>query len=67
MRRQGPEVWRKLGGAPALTELGLVDPDALSSFVHARLSNGDEAVHDFGRVWNVLRLEAWLQPRLGAR
>jgi asparagine synthase (glutamine-hydrolysing) len=62
--REGPEAWRRLGGTPALAEVGLVDPERLRSFVEERLSDGGHPTHEIRRIWNILSLEAWLRPRL---
>lgn len=63
MLEQGPEAWRWLGGVPALTELGVVEPKRLRVFVERCLS-GQGAWHELMRVWTILSTEAWLRPRL---
>jgi asparagine synthetase B (glutamine-hydrolysing) len=64
VRGEGPQAWHGLGGAPALAELGLVDSKAVRSFVDACLSQSGASPHQLRSVWNILRLEAWLQARL---
>ena len=58
----GPDAWGQLGGTPALAQLGLVDPRALDSIL-APVRAGADPRHAY-ELWNVLRLEAWLQPRV---
>ena len=70
MIREGVEAWKGMGGAQALTELGIVDGPALDRHMSDLFRHGD-AGHsgaDPGRtwqIWYVLTTEAWLRPRLG--
>jgi asparagine synthetase B (glutamine-hydrolysing) len=62
IRQEGPSAWRALGGLPALTELGIVDPRRLGAIV-------EEGFADRWRlpalgVWTVLSVESWLQAQL---
>lgn len=64
MFREGRREWRRLGGASALAEIGLVDPRRLESYVEACFADRDGGRREFGRIWNILSAEAWLRPRL---
>ncbi|HEX5418341.1 MAG TPA: asparagine synthase-related protein [Chloroflexota bacterium] len=57
--KDGARVWRALGGTPALGDLGIVEPRALAREIEESLAQN----HPRGtsRIWDVLRLEAWLQ------
>jgi asparagine synthase (glutamine-hydrolysing) len=61
--RNGPAAWRALGGAAAMAELGLVDGTALEP----RMSEIFSGVHagEWGHIWPVLSVEAWLRGRVG--
>ena len=61
LHKEGRRAWERLGGAPALAALGIVDPKALAAKAEALLSGrrGGEVY----RILDVLTLEAWLQPR----
>lgn len=64
MLREGRQEWRRLGGASALAEVGLVDPRRLETYVEACFSGQDGGQRELGRIWNILSVEAWLRPRL---
>jgi asparagine synthase (glutamine-hydrolysing) len=58
----GPRVWRRMGGASALAELGVVDGAAVTAALEGIFRRGDPSgAH---HVWDVLNLETWLRPRL---
>lgn len=59
---EGADLWRTIGGAQALAELGVVDARALNSHISALIS-GDQPRLTY-RIREVLMLEAWLRPRL---
>ena len=61
LHKEGRRAWERLGGAPALAALGIVDPKVLAAEAEALLSGrrGGEVY----RILDVLTLEAWLQPR----
>jgi hypothetical protein len=63
---QGPVAWQKLGGTPALIELGIVDDTAFTSIMAAASlsSNPRIQIWDSHRLWEVLSLETWLRARL---
>jgi hypothetical protein len=57
---QGGAAWRKLGGATALADLGVVDANAVFDQVNGLLSIRPVAnnVHSY-RIWDLVSLEAW--------
>ena len=70
MIREGVEAWRRMGGAQALAELGVVDGPALDRHMQDLFRHGDAGLSgaDPGKawqIWYVLTTEAWLRPRLG--
>ena len=67
--QEGVDAWRKMGGAQALTELGVVDGAALDRHMQDLFRHGDAGVSgaDPGKawqIWYVLTTEAWVRPRL---
>jgi asparagine synthetase B (glutamine-hydrolysing) len=58
----GPAVWEKLGGAPTLERLGLVDGRRLAVGMAEAFAQ-PQTVRSPIRVWHVLNLEAWARPR----
>jgi asparagine synthase (glutamine-hydrolysing) len=54
--------WNELGGARAMGELGIVDPDALGAEVRQMLEEGRTAAVPF--IWEILDHEAWVRARL---
>jgi asparagine synthase (glutamine-hydrolysing) len=70
MIHEGIEAWMRMGGAQALTELGVVDGLALDRHMKDLFRRGDAGLSgaDPGKtwqIWYVLTTEAWLRPRLG--
>lgn len=61
---EGPRLWQDMEGAPALTELGVVDAPALNSAVTELLS-GTQPWWEAQRVRDIVFLEAWARQRLG--
>lgn len=62
MAAEGPALWSDLGGVRALSDLGVVDPAELAPFAEAVLS-GRRSVESH-RLWEVMKLEAWVRPRV---
>jgi asparagine synthetase B (glutamine-hydrolysing) len=64
--REGKVAWRRMGGATALAELGVVDEGAVSTLVAGILdeTTPPEKNEYAYRVWDILALEAWVRPRL---
>jgi asparagine synthase (glutamine-hydrolysing) len=60
--RDGKKAWQVLGGTPALVKLGIVDEERLGSTIENLLAGNQPRLAY--RIWDVLNLEAWLQPRL---
>ena len=68
---EGVDAWRRMGGAQALAELGVVDGPALDRHMDDLFRRGDAGLSgaDPGlawQIWYVLTTEAWARPRLGA-
>jgi hypothetical protein len=67
---EGVDAWKKMGGAQALAELGIVDPIALDRHMndlfrgHGTGPSGTDPGRAY-QIWYVLSLEAWLRPRIG--
>jgi len=61
--REAPAAWRALGGAAAMAELGLVDGTVLESMMSEIFSGARAA--EWGHIWPVLSVEAWLRGRVG--
>jgi asparagine synthase (glutamine-hydrolysing) len=62
MRREGVAAWRRLDGARALSEIGVVDRSGVESWVQATLAS---PTHYNGRIWSLLTLETWVRQRFG--
>jgi asparagine synthase (glutamine-hydrolysing) len=61
MSSHGKQAWRALGGIPALTELGLVDPRVFEVSFERIVAGQDP---EFWHVWDTLSMETWLRPRI---
>jgi len=59
---EGVPLWQKMGGAQALSELGIVDGPAVESAL-ATLSSGNQS-RGIWRIRELLVIEAWLRSRL---
>jgi asparagine synthetase B (glutamine-hydrolysing) len=62
LQTEGQAAWKRTGGTPALAELGIVDPQAVDALVVKCFNTTDLRVAH--RLWELLILEAWLQPRI---
>lgn len=62
MLKEGAGAWSAMRGAPALAEIGVVDPHRLNATMEDILAN--RRLDQAGYIWEVLNLEAWLRPRL---
>jgi hypothetical protein len=60
--KEATSIWRELGSAHTLTELGIVDEPALRRFMDGLL--GREQKEQAYRVWSVLNLEAWARAHV---
>lgn len=61
MAVQGLPLWKGLGGARALADLGIVDTAALAPFADAVLDG--RRGHESHRLWEIMKLEAWVRSR----
>jgi asparagine synthetase B (glutamine-hydrolysing) len=59
---QGGAAWNALRGAPALAQLGVVEPRGLEAHIRSVLANRDEQRVD--DLWRILSLESWVRPRV---
>lgn len=64
LQTEGPAAWEKMGGAPALVDLGIVDGTAINSIITESISSDVPRVTQRG--WQVLSLEAWTRSRLSS-
>jgi asparagine synthase (glutamine-hydrolysing) len=60
--QEGPRAWRKMGGAPALAGLGIIDGKRIDSVLAESFSS--KQIRTVHRIWEVLSLEAWARPRV---
>lgn len=66
LAREGRVAWRRMGGATALAELGVVDEGAVSTLIEGVLDetkSPEKNAYSY-RAWDILSLEAWVRPRL---
>jgi hypothetical protein len=61
MMREGERGWKALGGIPALSDLGIVDPVKWSLTMESIVRNNRP--QELFRFWCVLSVEAWLRAR----
>lgn len=59
---EGKIAWREMGGAQALAELRIVNPDALEKSMTELFEDNDPL--KAYQIWYVLSLESWLRSRL---
>ena len=61
--RDGSDIWQKLGGAPVLGELGIIDERLLRPTIEQLLERRKDgsAAH---RVWSTLNLETWARAHI---
>jgi asparagine synthase (glutamine-hydrolysing) len=62
LRQEGPRAWRKMGGAPALVGLGIIDGKRIDSVLAEGFSS--KQLRTVSRIWEVLSLEAWARPHV---
>jgi asparagine synthase (glutamine-hydrolysing) len=62
LRDEGRAAWQAMGGASALTELGVVDAHGVDEAVATSLAVGSTLDTAY-RIWDILSLEAWLRSR----
>jgi hypothetical protein len=60
---EGEPAWRRMGGATALAELGIVDEagaaDLLGGLLNENTRKSAERNAYAYRIWDILALEAW--------
>ena len=61
VRGQGPAVWRALGGASALADLGVVDREGVGMFVERYFAGDGGRPGATWDVWNLLSTETWVR------
>jgi asparagine synthetase B (glutamine-hydrolysing) len=61
MTEEAPRNWKRMGGIPALAELGIADPRSFGPLLDSA-ARGDR-VAQF-RMWDALNLEAWTRSHL---
>jgi hypothetical protein len=62
LQAEGQAAWNRSGGTPALAELGIVDGQAVDALVAESLTTTNLRIAH--RLWELLNLETWLQPRI---
>jgi asparagine synthase (glutamine-hydrolysing) len=62
LQREAPPAWARLGGAPALERMGVVRTADLAQGGQGR--GLIERTGGAGRLYTLLNLEAWVQPRV---
>ena len=60
----GAQIWKTMGGTPALAELGIVDAPALEPVMETLLTDPKQEWRDSWRAREVINLELWLRARL---
>jgi hypothetical protein len=66
LAEEGRRAWERLGGAPALTKLGIVAPDvgeALPERFATRETLGFEQIIAMHRIVDIMHLESWVRAR----
>jgi asparagine synthetase B (glutamine-hydrolysing) len=61
VRTQGPAAWERLGGAPALAALGVVDARLVNDLASRLFARGE--MREMSQLWDILHLEAWVRAR----
>ena len=60
----GAQIWKTMGGTPALAELGIVDTPALEPVMETLLTDPKQEWRYSWRATDVMNLELWLRARL---
>lgn len=61
MAEEGPAVWREMGGATALAEIGVVEPRSVDSFVQSACRTREARAVSL--VWYLMSMETWVRSR----
>jgi asparagine synthase (glutamine-hydrolysing) len=59
LRRECPDAWRRLGGAEALVDLGVVRGDQLQQRISESLASPN--IREVQQAWDLIRIEWWLR------
>lgn len=62
--REGPGIWKELGGAKALEQLGIVDSARVNARMQQMLALGTKKYSLASKAFAVMNVEYWLQPRI---
>lgn len=62
--REGASIWKELGGAKALGQLGLVDDDRINAVFPEMLASGTKKPAHASKAFALMNLEYWLRPRI---
>jgi asparagine synthetase B (glutamine-hydrolysing) len=64
LAKEGPAVWRHLGGGQSLAKLGLVDRDRLDVEVYRLLGSQTGTHAKACKLFDVMNMESWVAKRL---
>jgi Asparagine synthase len=64
LAKEGPAVWKEMGGAKSLAKLGLVDGDLLDAEFYRLLASGSGTHAKASKLFDVMNMESWLTKRL---
>jgi asparagine synthetase B (glutamine-hydrolysing) len=64
VRREGPVIWKELGGAKALEKLGIVDSARVNGALQGMLASRTNIHPDASKAFALMNLEYWLRPRI---
>ncbi len=63
VRKEGPSIWRELGGAKALAELGIVDSAGVDTTLQTMFTSGIKKHAQASKAFFFMNLEYWLRSR----
>lgn len=62
--REAGGLWREVGGAKALVQMGLADADKLELYVKTILESAKGAFAEACKIFNILNIDTWLRAKL---
>jgi asparagine synthetase B (glutamine-hydrolysing) len=62
LHKEGPRVWKELGGAKALESLGIVDHQSIEAAMQRSFTSSDRRSRNV--IWEITNLETWVRPRV---
>ena len=62
VHQEGPAAWQRIGGASALTGLGIVSISTIEDLMQESLSS--DSIATSWRAWEVLNLESWVRAHM---